>query len=127
MEDAIYALLIGLAGGFAGGLLGIGGGAIYVPAMVLLLNEDQHLAQGASLAAIVATGVIAGTTHFRRGNVDVPTAVQVAPPSVLAGFAGAFAADALDAVVLQRVFAVVVVYFALNMIIGALRREPSEI
>jgi uncharacterized membrane protein YfcA len=127
MEDAIYALLIGLAGGFAGGLLGIGGGAIYVPAMVLLLNEDQHLAQGASLAAIVATGVIAGTTHFRRGNVDVPTAVQVAPPAVLAGFAGAFAADALDAVVLQRVFAVVVVYFALNMIIGALRREPSEI
>ena len=125
MEDAIYALLIGLAGGFAGGLLGIGGGAIYVPAMVLLLNEDQHLAQGASLAAIVATGVIAGTTHFRRGNVDVPVAVRVAPPAVLAGFAGAFAADALDAAVPQRVFAVVVVYFALNMVVGALRREPS--
>jgi len=124
--DVLVALLIGLAGGFAGGLLGIGGGAIYVPAMVLLLDEDQHLAQGASLAAIVATGIVAGLTHWRRGNVDVPVASVVAPPAIVAGFAGAFAADALDGDVLRRVFAFVVVYFALTMIIGALRREPSS-
>ena len=126
MGDVLVALLIGLAGGFAGGLLGIGGGAIYVPAMVLLLDEDQHLAQGASLAAIVATGIVAGLTHWRRGNVDVPVASVVAPPAIVAGFAGAFAADALDGDVLRRVFAFVVVYFALTMIIGALRREPSS-
>ena len=126
MGDVVFALLIGLAGGFAGGLLGIGGGAIYVPAMVLLLDEDQHLAQGASLAAIVATGIVAGLTHLRRGNVDVPVASAVAPPAIVAGFAGAFAANALDGDVLRRVFAFVVVYFALTMIIGALRREPSS-
>ena len=123
--DVLWELLIGVVGGFAGGLLGIGGGAIYVPAMVILLDTDQHLAQGASLAAIIATGIVATVTHYRRGNVDVGVATQVAPPAVVAGFAGAFAADALDAVVLQRVFAVVVVYFALTMIAGALRRDPS--
>jgi uncharacterized membrane protein YfcA len=123
--DALWEVLIGILGGFAGGLLGVGGGTIYIPAMVLLLDTDQHVAQGASLAAIIATGLVAGTTHYRRGNVDVGVATQVAPPAVLAGFAGAFVADALDAVVLQRVFAVVVVYFALTMIVGALRREPA--
>lgn len=123
--EVLWELLVGVAGGFAGGLLGIGGGAIYVPAMVILLDEDQHLAQGASLAAIIATGIVATLTHYRRGNVDVQVAARVAPPAVIAGFAGAFAADALDAIVLQRVFAVVVVYFALSMIGGALRKEPS--
>ncbi|MEX2158217.1 MAG: TSUP family transporter [Dehalococcoidia bacterium] len=123
--EVLWELLIGVAGGFAGGLLGIGGGAIYVPAMVILLDTDQHLAQGASLAAIIATGIVATFAHYRRGNVDVQVATRVAPPAVIAGFAGAFAADALDAIVLQRVFAVVVVYFALSMIAGALRKEPS--
>ncbi len=124
MGDIIIALLIGLAGGFAGGMLGIGGGAIYVPAMVILLDEKQHLAQGASLAAIIATAVVGGLTHLRRGNVDVPTVVQVVPGAVAAGFAAGFVADRLDASMLQRIFSVVMVYLALNMIMGALHREP---
>jgi uncharacterized membrane protein YfcA len=114
-------LLIGLAGGFAGGMLGIGGGAIYVPAMVLLLDEQQHLAQGASLAAIIAAGITGGIAHLRRGNVEVPTVILVAPPAVIMGFAAAFIADALDPIVLRRIFAVVVVYFAVVAITGSLR------
>jgi hypothetical protein len=119
--DIVALLLIGLAGGFAGGMLGIGGGAIYVPAMVLLLDEPQHLAQGASLAAIIAAGITGGITHLRRGNVDVPTVVWVAPPAVAFGFGAAFLADALDPLVLRRIFSVVIVYFAAVAINGALR------
>ncbi len=121
MGEIIVALVIGLVGGFAGGLLGIGGGAVYVPAMVLLLDEQQHLAQGASLAAIIATAIVGGLTHLRQGNVHPPTVAWVAPPAVLAGFGGALLADLVDADVLRRIFAVVVVYFALTMIFGALR------
>jgi uncharacterized membrane protein YfcA len=120
--DIILALAIGLAGGFAGGMLGIGGGAIYVPAMVILLGEKQHLAQGASLAAIIATGIVGGLIHLRNQNVDVPAVVQVVPAAVVAGFIAAFVADRLDAAVLQRIFGVVMVYLAVNMIWGALRR-----
>ena len=121
MGEIFAALAIGLIGGFAGGLLGIGGGAIYVPAMVLLLGEDQHLAQGASLAAIIATGIVGGFAHLRRGNVDTNAVLWVAPAAVLAGFGGAFLADRLDEEVLRRIFGAVVVYFAVNMIWGALR------
>ena len=119
--EIVLLLLIGLVGGFAGGLLGVGGGAIYVPALVLLLDEQQHLAQGASLAAIIATGLVGGLTHLRRQNVDVPTVVWVAPPAMIAGFGAAFLAAALDAEVLRRIFGVVVLYFAAIMIVGALR------
>lgn len=127
MTDVILGLVIGLLGGFAGGLLGIGGGAVYVPAMVLLLDEPQHSAQGASLAAIVATGLVASVAHLRNRNVDIPTAMQVAPPAVIAGFGGAFLADALGAEVLQRIFAVVMLYMSVQMIVGALRsrRAPT--
>ena len=125
MLEILALLLIGFIGGFAGGLLGIGGGAIYVPAMVLILDEQQHLAQGASLAAIIATAAVGGYTHFRQQNVDVRTVMWVAPVAVITGFAAALLADSLDARTLRRVFAVVSLYFALTMIIGALRQEPA--
>ncbi len=125
MLEILTLLLIGFVGGFAGGLLGIGGGAIYVPAMVLILDEQQHLAQGASLAAIIATAAVGGYTHFRKQNVDVRTVLWVAPIAVTAGFTAALLADSLDASTLRRVFAVVSLYFALTMIIGALRQEPN--
>jgi uncharacterized membrane protein YfcA len=127
-DEVLVGLAFGFIGGFAGGLLGVGGGIIYVPAMVLLLDESQHVAQGVSLGAIIATGIVGGVTHLRRGNVDVPTAIGVAPAAIIAGFAGALAADKLDADILRRIFAVVVLYFGINMIWRVLRseREPTR-
>lgn len=124
MLEILALLLIGFIGGFAGGLLGIGGGAIYIPAMVLLLGEDQHLAQGASLAAIIATAVVGSVAHFRRDNIDVRTVLWVAPVAATTAFGAALLADTLDATTLRRVFAVVGLYFAITMIVGALREEP---
>lgn len=125
MGDIISALLIGLAGGFAGGMLGIGGGAIYVPAMVILLGENQHSAQGASLAAIVPTAIVGSITHLRHSNIDIPVVAQVIPGAIVAAFVGGFIADKLDASTLQRIFGVVMVYLSLNTIWSALRRDPA--
>lgn len=127
MVESLLAVVIGFVGGFAGGLLGIGGGAIYVPAMVLLLDEQQHLAQGVSLAAIIATAVVGGLTHLRQNNVDLSTVAWVAPGAAIAAFGAAFLADSLDAAILRRIFAVVVIYFSLRMIFGALRQESTPL
>jgi uncharacterized membrane protein YfcA len=127
MVDAIVALFIGLAGGFAGGLLGIGGGAIYVPALVLLLDEKQHLAQGASFVAIVPTAIVGTLTHLRNRNVDLPIVAVVAPAAVLLGFIAGFIADRLDETTLQRIFGVVMVYFALTTIRSALQRGTTPV
>ena len=125
MGDTFAAIIIGIIGGFAGGLLGVGGGNIYIPAMVLLLDENQHMAQGASLAAIIATGIVGGVTHLRRGNVDTQAAALVAPAAIVMGFGAAFLANALDAEVLRRIFAVVGLGFGGSMVYGAVRSARS--
>lgn len=115
-----------MLGGAAGGFLGIGGGAIYVPALVLVLGETQHVAQGISLSVIIITAAVGGITHFRQGNVDLRTAVWAAPPAAAAAFAAAILADFIDAAVLRRIFAVVVLYVGVSTLLSTLRGERLQ-
>lgn len=64
------ALPVGVAAGFIGGLFGVGGGLVYVPAMVLLLGVAQHTAHGTSVAAIVAAATAAVIPFASDGAVD---------------------------------------------------------
>ena len=65
--DIVTALLIGLAGGTFGGLLGIGGGTLFVPALVLIMGLEQHTAQGISLVVIIPTAMSATAANLKRG------------------------------------------------------------
>jgi len=118
--------MAGVLGGAAGGFLGIGGGAIYVPALVLIIGETQHVAQGISLAVIITTATVGGITHFRQGNVDLRTAAWAAPPAAAAAFGAAILADFIDAAVLRRIFAVVVLYVGVSTLLGTLRGERPQ-
>ncbi|MEX2372632.1 MAG: sulfite exporter TauE/SafE family protein [Dehalococcoidia bacterium] len=125
----LVALAIGLVGGAFGGLLGIGGGTLFVPALVLILGTEQHVAQGVSLAVIVPTAISATQANIRAGFVDTTVAKWVTPPAVLLAFGGAFVAGLLDGPTLSRIFGVVVIYVgALTLITTArtVRRERAE-
>jgi len=108
--DIIIALLIGLIGGTFGGLLGIGGGTLFVPALVLILGEEQHVAQGISLMVIIPTAISATVANLKRGYVDRQVATWVAPVAVVFAFGGAFVAGQLEGDTLSRIFGVVVLY-----------------
>ncbi len=116
---------IGLAGGLCAGALGVGGGAIFVPGLVILLGMDQHQAQGASLAVIVLTAIVGALTHHHHGAVDGRVAKWVVPTAVPAGIAGGFAASALDAAVLQRIFAIVILVVGAQATASATRAIRS--
>jgi uncharacterized membrane protein YfcA len=88
----LLAVGIGAVSGVASGLLGIGGGAIMVPAMVIALGLSQHLAQGTSLAVIIPTAITGGFTHYRMGNVSLSTVGWLSVGGVLGAVVGAFAA-----------------------------------
>jgi uncharacterized protein len=65
-------LAIGLVAGLAGGLFGIGGGAIMVPAMVLLMGMEQKFATGTSIAAqILPIGILGAIVYYRSGNLNL--------------------------------------------------------
>jgi hypothetical protein len=117
---------IGLVGGLASGALGVGGGAIFVPALVLILGVGQHEAQGISLWVIVGASVMGALTHYRQGTVDTAVAKWVAPFALPGAVAGAVAAGALSGRALQVVFAVVLSAIGAQMLVSASRRLRAE-
>lgn len=130
MEELAIEIVIGFAGGVLSGMLGVGGGALFVPAMVLLLDVPQPEAQGVSLAVIVVTAAVGSVTHYRHGNVDVPLVAAVVPTAMVAGLVGASIAGALSADALQRVFGLVLLFVSLQMLFTSFRSrkgpEPEE-
>ncbi len=94
MEMAWQVLLIGLAAGIAGGMFGIGGGAIMVPAMVLLLGMSQKFSTGTSLVAqIFPIGILAAVVYYRAGNVNIRQGMLLAVGLVLGNLLGALFAN----------------------------------
>ncbi|MBO3459606.1 sulfite exporter TauE/SafE family protein [Aetokthonos hydrillicola Thurmond2011] len=86
----IQLLLIGLAAGVAGGMFGIGGGAIMVPAMVLLMSMDQKFATGTSIAAqILPIGVLAALVYYKNGNVNIKYSLIIAVGLIVGNLFGA--------------------------------------
>ncbi len=87
-------LIIGLTAGFAGGMFGIGGGAVMVPAMVLLLSMDQKFATGTSLAAqVLPIGLLGAAVYYKNGNVNIKYAAVIAVGLIVGNLFGAMLAN----------------------------------
>lgn len=113
----------GVVSGVAAGLLGIGGGAIIVPALsnaLLLLGYDadvvQHVAVGTSLAIIIPTGIMSARSHYKRGALDLKVLRQWTPFIVAGTFIGGLMAGYFSGDVLRIVFAVMAFVIAANIV-----------
>jgi uncharacterized protein len=112
----VAALLgVGLAAGFMAGLLGIGGGLLLVPAMVLFFGFDQHVAQGTSLLVIIPAALAGSWTHHRKGRLVLRDAVAAGAGGVLGAAVGAFLALGIDDIALRRLFALLLLASALRI------------
>ena len=100
----IMALLVGAVAGVLSGLLGIGGGAVMVPAMTLLMGLTQHVAQGTSLLVIIPTAISGSITHFRMGNIRLETAAWLSAGGIVGAVAGASLALASPDAILRLLF-----------------------
>ena len=114
----LYAALIGLLGGTLGGLFGVGGGIIMVPAMVLLMGVSAKTAIGTSLAVIVPTALVASAKHFQQGNIDWKVAASLAPMAIIGGFLGAYLTTHVPADSLKKMFGVLLVIVGVKMCLG---------
>ncbi|HOW58688.1 MAG TPA: sulfite exporter TauE/SafE family protein [Candidatus Omnitrophota bacterium] len=107
--------LVGLLGGFLGGLFGIGGGTIFVPLLMLLKGFDSHHAIGTSLLIIIFTALAGAFFHGRAGMVDWKAAIILGLFSILGVWIGTKLSLKLDAIMLQRLFAVYLVVIAIKL------------
>ena len=103
-------LLVGLVVGMVSGVVGIGGGILFVPALVWLALMDQHRAQGTSLGALLApVGILAFLEYYRKGNADLRVAALLAAGFLVGGYFGAVGAQHIPEVWLRRVFALTLI------------------
>ncbi|HXR28284.1 MAG TPA: sulfite exporter TauE/SafE family protein [Solirubrobacteraceae bacterium] len=120
----IGAIAIGVAGGVVAGLLGVGGGVLFVPGLVIFLGLDQHHAEATSLLAIVPVAIAGTYRQDRYGNVRRHDALLLGVLSLAGAIAGVVLANALSGQVLRDAFAALLVVVAAQLVRSTLRAAP---
>jgi uncharacterized membrane protein YfcA len=110
--DWVLAAILGFAGGAVGGMLGVGGGILFVPALAIFLGEPQVRAEATSLLAIVPMGLIGAWRQNRVGNVRVRDGLVIGALSPLGVALGVLLANALSERALEIAFAVLLLMVA---------------
>ena len=113
----VVLIFIGLAAGLLSGIIGIGGGLIMIPLLIILLGLDQHTAQGTSLAVMLPPiGILAAMNYYKSGNLNWEYALIIATTFIVGGYFGSKIALQLSPQVLRKVFGVIMLVASLKMI-----------
>jgi len=119
MVNLLLYIVLGLVAGALSGLLGIGGGIIIIPIMVLLFGMSQHQAQGTTLALMVPPiGLLAAWMYWKQGFVDIKMAMFVCLGFFVGGLLGAKFAVNIPDLILKRIFGAVLFLISIKMIFG---------
>jgi len=117
----IAAAIMGFAGGMVGGLLGVGGGVLFVPALAIFLDESQVRAEATSLLAIVPVALVAVWRQLGYGNVRVRDGLVIGGLSPLGVGIGVVVANEISQRALELAFSGLALVIATQLVIRALR------
>jgi len=122
MELILVYLILGAVVGVVAGLLGVGGGLIIVPVLIMLFQSQGisaeiivHLAIGTSLATITITSLSSIRAHHQHGAVLWPVFLKLVPGIIIGAWLGAYIAQQLESDILRIVFGVFEFYVAVQM------------
>lgn len=111
-------LLIGLAAGIFGGMVGLGGGVIMIPALIYLMGMTQLEAQGTSLAVMLPpVGLFAVMNYYKSGHLNFKYAMLIAVAFLIGGYFGSKIALNIPVTVVRKVFAIAMIAMALRMLL----------
>lgn len=116
---------LGLFSGWLGAVVGIGGGVVIVPALVLAFGFDTRVAVASSLVAVVATSAASGSAYAGSGQTNMRLALTLEIATTAGGLAGGIVAVVISPTVIDGVFAVVMLVTSVLVLRG--RREEGEI
>ena len=118
MNQILY-IILGLIAGICGGMFGIGGGTILIPALVYICGMSQHQAQGTTLAIMVPPiGLLAALRYYYSGNVKLSVAGFVCIGFFIGGLIGASFIQNVPEQLLKRLFGIFLLGIAVKMVIG---------
>lgn len=109
-------IILGLFAGYLSGLIGIGGGIVIVPVLVMLFGFSQHQAQGTTLALLaIPVGILGVINYYQAGNVDIKTTLLICIGFVAGSYFGSKMAVQLPQDILRKIFAVIMLLVAVKM------------
>lgn len=112
-------LILGILAGYLSGLVGIGGGIIIVPALVLLFGFSQYMAQGTTLALLLPPiGLFAVINYYKKGYVDIKIALILIFGFLLGSYFGSLTAVNIPQETLKKIFAIILVLIGIKMFFG---------
>jgi len=118
LQIILSLILIGVLAGVLSGLVGVGGGIIMVPLLVMFFGFNQHQAQGTSLAVLaVPVTAVAVFNYYKEGQINVKYAAIIAVFFVVGSIFGSKFALTLDQKMLKKIFAVVLLVIAGKMLL----------
>jgi len=118
--NELFAILIALAGGLAGGLVGVGGGVLFVPALTIFLGLSQVEGESTSLLMIVIVAIVGTIRQNTYGNVNIRDAAVIGVLSPLGVLIGVVLANQVPQRVLELSFAALVLSIAFSLVRRAL-------
>jgi uncharacterized membrane protein YfcA len=126
--SSVLAAIMGFAGGMVGGLLGVGGGILFVPALAIFMNETQVRAEATSLLAIVPVALVAVWRQLGYGNVRVREGLVIGALSPVGVAIGVVTSNEISQRALELTFAALALLIAAQLVVRALRpaREPGD-
>jgi uncharacterized membrane protein YfcA len=122
--NEVLAALIAVAGGLAGGLVGVGGGVLFVPALTIFLGLGQVEAEATSLLTIVVVALAGAYRQNGYGNVRIREALIIGILSPLGVLIGVGVANHVSERVLQLAFAALALFMAAQLVRRARRAAP---
>ena len=118
MTQILY-IVLGLIAGIFGGMFGIGGATILIPALVFFFGLTQHQAQGTTLAIMVPPiGLLAALRYYYSGNVKLGMAGFICIGFFIGGLIGAHFIQGMPEVALKRFFGIFLLFVAIRMIMA---------
>ena len=117
----IAAAIMGFAGGMLGGLLGVGGGILFVPALAIFVDQTQVNAEATSLLAIVPVAMVAVWRQLGYGNVRVRDGLVIGALSPVGVAIGVITSNEISQRALELIFAGLALVIATQLVIRALR------
>jgi uncharacterized protein len=116
LTTIVTLVIIGLMTGVFGGMFGVGGAMIMVPALVFFLGVDQHTAQGTSIAIMLPPiGLFAAYNYYKAGQVNIWYAVVIACAFLVGGYFGSKIALMLPENLMKKIFAILLILVAIRM------------
>ena len=121
----IGAILVGVLAGVVAGMLGVGGGTLFVPALVLFLGLSHLDAEATSLLAIVPVALVGAWRQRSYGNVELRDALALGVLAVAGALGGVVVANAVPERALEIAFAGLLLFVASQLARRALRPDEA--